>query len=167
MTTAMPTVAVPQPIDTAPKNGGWILGHVPVDPAKPWRQPWMILTWGDEGWVDANDYNPQEPVSWVPLPDPQPEPTSWAPAEGTIVMQEITGKGWTCNGKPCDVPWRWEAYIEKLDGSIDEYRELWHYATIDEAQARATKWQQRLSLPIVVRPLPSNVVPFKPTGALQ
>lgn len=163
----VPSAPKPQPIDTAPKDGGWILGHVPVEPDKSWRQPWMILTWGDSGWVDANDYNEQQPVEWVPLPDPQPEPTGWSPVEGIIVLQEITGEGWTCNGKPCEVPYRWEAYIEKPDGSIDEYRELWHYNTLQQAEGRATKWQSQFSLSIVVRTLSSNVVPFKPAGTLQ
>lgn len=157
----------PQPIETAPKDGGWILAHVPVDPDKSWQQPWMILTWGDSGWMDASDYNPQAPIEWVPLPNPQPKPTGWSPAVGVVQIVEITGEGWTCNGKPIDVPYRWEVYIEKPDGAIDEYRELWHYASLEQAQQRALKWREQFGLPIVTVPLDKKVVPFRPAVTKQ
>ena len=157
----------PQPIDTAPKDGGWILGHVPVEPDKSWRQPWMILTWGDSGWVDANDYYEQQPVEWVPLPDPQPSPTGWTPASGTIRINQITGQGWTINGQPAEVPYRWEVYIELPDGSLDEYRELWHYVTLEEADKRALKWRDEFCLPLTKTFLDKNVVTLRPEGLLQ
>lgn len=162
---AVRAVAIPRAMDMAPKDGGWVMAYVPKL-AEQGYTPWLSLTWGDKGWEDDGS-NGHDPSVWFPIPDPQPNPTGWTPAEGEIVMQEITGEGWTCNDKPIAVPYRWEVYIEKLDGSVDEYRELWHYATPEQAEARAAKWQSQFSLPIVVRPLPSNVVPFKPAGTLQ
>ncbi|OYW85183.1 MAG: hypothetical protein B7Z20_09570 [Sphingobium sp. 32-64-5] len=91
--------AKPLPITSAPKDGGWILGHVPKNADGPYAQPWIILTWGDSGWMD-DDGTPHEPVEWVALPDPQPARTGWTPPSGTIRIVEITGDGWTMNGKP-------------------------------------------------------------------
>ncbi|MBZ9649411.1 hypothetical protein K9B33_17895 [Sphingobium sp. 3R8] len=156
----------PQPIDTALKNGGWILGHVPKNAPYPYNHPWVILTWGDEGWAE-DDGGQHEPIEWLPLPDPQPTPTGWAPASGIIKIAEITGKGWKINGQPAEVPWRWEVYIEKPDGSIDDYRELWHYATIDQAQARAIKWRDKFGLPVVTVSLDQKVVAMLPPVTRQ
>ncbi|KKW93942.1 hypothetical protein YP76_04695 [Sphingobium chungbukense] len=162
----------PQPIETAPKDGGWILGQVQQEPSDIYRQPWAILTWSDGaevhdfGWYD-DDGNRHEPTRWVPLPDPQPFPTGWSPPCGTIRIEEITGEGWTCNGKPIDVPYRWVVYIEKPDGSYDEYRESWHAATLAEAQARAERWRAKFGLPIVTVPLDKKVIPFKPAVTKQ
>ena len=158
-------IAIPRGMDLAAKDGGWVMGYV-AKLAEQGYMPWLALTWGDGGWGDDGG-NKHDPSVWFPIPDPQPKPTGWAPAEGEIIMQEITGEGWTCNDKPIEVPYRWEVYIEKPDGSIDEYREIWHYATAERAEARAAKWQGQFNLPIIVRPLPSNVVPFKPAGMLQ
>lgn len=163
----LPQASKPQPIDTAPKDGGWILGHIPVDPDKSWRQPWMILTWGDNGWMDAGDYNPQEPIEWVPLPDPQPEPTGWTPPSGTIRMQEITGEGWTMSGQPVEVPWRWMVYIEKSDGSYDEYRDTFHEVTFEDAHERAMKWREKFGLPIATVSLDKKVVSLLPAVTRQ
>lgn len=161
---------IQQPMDTAPRNGGWVLGLVlPDGPTDTEWQPWISVTWGDKGWVDDND-NRCDPVAWVPLPDPQPRPTGWEPAVGTIMVEEINGKGWTVNGKPADVPYRWFVCVHKPDGSIDEYREWWPYADRESADRRAAKWSDELGLPIIVTLLPtppSNVIPLRKGDTLQ
>jgi len=161
-----PRPITPQPIETAPKDGGWILGHVPKNALAPYNHPWIILTWGDSGWMD-DDGNGHEPIEWVPLPDPQPALTGWTPPSGTIQIIEITGEGWTRNGKPIEVPYRWQISIEKADGSYDEYRDIWHAVTSEEAEARALKWQAEIGLPIVRVPLDRRVIPFRPAVTKQ
>jgi hypothetical protein len=157
----------PQPIETAPKNGGWVLGLVLLDgPTDTQWQPWVPVTWGDDGWVD-DDYNRQDPKGWVSLPDPQPRPTGWTPPAGTIVIAEITGEGWTCNGEPMTVKWRWSIFVEKPDGSYDEYRETNFAITHDEAVIRAEKLQAKIGLPIVTVPLAGKVVPLLPEVTRQ
>lgn len=156
----------PQPIETAPKDGGWILGHVPKNAPYPYNHPWVILTWGGSGWAD-DEGNGHDPVAWVPLPDPQPAQTGWTPPSGTIRIVEITGDGWTCNGKPVDVPWRWIIEIEKPDGTRDDYRDHDIAASIDEAEARALKWQTKFGLPIIRVPLDQKVIPFRPAEMRQ
>jgi len=156
----------PRSINTAPKDGGWILGHVPKNAEEPYRQPWVILTWGDAGWHD-NEGNGHDPVEWIPLPDPQPQNTGWMPPSGVIQMVEITGEGWTCNGQPADVPWRWIINIEKEDGTIDAYRDCDMAVTVEEAEARALRWQAKYGLPIVRIPLAGNVIPFRPRVTRQ
>lgn len=148
---------VPQPIETAPKDGGWVLGLVlPDGPTDAHWQPWTPVTWGDGGWYDDGGYG-QEPSAWVPLPDPQPRPTGWTPPSGTIKITEITGDGWTCNGKPVDCDWRWAISVEKPDGSHDQYRDTDFAVTQEEAVQRATKLQAKIGLPIVALPVGGQV----------
>lgn len=143
----------PQPIETAPKDGGWVLGLVlPDGPTDAHWQPWLPVTWGDLGWHD-DDGNSQSPTLWVPIPDPQPQPTGWFPAEGIIKLEEITGEGWKINGQPTAVPWRWLVYIERPNGEMDEYRDWHHYVTLEEAERRALKMQDLFGLPVVKAPL--------------
>lgn len=162
----------PQPIETAPKDGGWILGRIRHEVDDTYRQPWAILSWGDGadahdfGWYD-DEGNRQEPTQWVPLPDPQPFPTGWTPPVGTIKIAEITGEGWTCNGKPVEVPYRWLIYIEKPDGSCDEYREPWHEVTLSAAQRRAERWSAKFGLPVIIVPLDNKVVSLLPAATRQ
>jgi hypothetical protein len=156
-----------QSIETAPRDGRWVLGLVlPDGPTKPFDQPWEVVAWGDRGWHDR-EYEPVNPARWTPLPDPQPAPTGWKPPEGTIIVEEITGEGWTCNGSPIEVPWRWYVYIELTDGSYDDHREGIHYVTYIEAERRAMKWQVDLGLPIKVTSLDPKVVPFAIVGSVQ
>jgi len=156
-----------QPIEAAPLDGRWLLVR---DPSRKYpvtqHGPWVIASRCDigSGWCD-DEGNEVEPTHWVPLPDPQPEPTKWLPAEGTICIEEITGDGWTSNGKPVTVSWRWLIYIERPDGSFDEYRDQDLANTLEQAQAIvAQRWTDRYSLPVVVRPLESKVVSL-PTRA--
>jgi hypothetical protein len=154
----------PQPIETAPKNGGWVLGLVLAGGwTKTDWQPWVPLTWGDSGWMDDDGY-PREATAWVPLPDPQPRPTGWRPAEGSILVAEISGDGWTSNGKPIEVPYRWSISIERNDGSLDDYREGLHCVTREEAEATGMRWSQKYGLPAEVIPLPpaENVIQILP-----
>ncbi|MEE4452893.1 hypothetical protein [Novosphingobium resinovorum] len=161
------TPPVPQPIETAPKNGGWVLGLVlPEGPTETRWQPWMPVTWGDTGWYDDEGYG-QEPTAWVPLPDPQPRPTGWTPPSGTIKVAEITGEGWTSNDKPLEVPWRWLISVEKPDGSYDQYRDTDMAVTREEAVTRATKLQAKIGLPIVIVPLDRKGIPFRPGATIQ
>jgi len=166
------SLVCPREMDRAPKNGGWILGLVRTEIDDTYRQPWVILTWSDGaevhdfGWYDDEGIR-HEPTLWVPLPDPQPFPTGWEPPCGTIVVAEITGDGWTVNGKPIEMPYRWMGYIEKTDGSYDEYRETWHAVTLAEAQARAERWREKFGLPIVTVPLDKKVIPFQPPVTRQ
>lgn len=155
----------PQPIATATPGPGWILGYVEQLAASGYV-PWVPLTWSDNGWRDDND-NRYSPALWVPLPDPQPAPTGWMPPEGVIRIEEITGEGWKINDKPAEVPWRWSVYILRSDGEYDEYRELWHYVTYAEAEARASMWAQKLGLPIEVTFLDPKVTPLFPRGTVQ
>lgn len=155
----------PQPMGTAPKNGGWVLGLVLSEGAKPGsgRQPWEHVTWGDGGWHD-DDGNSCEPVAWVPLPDPQPNNTGWMPPEGTIRVVELEAGGWTSNGKPIEVSWRWMVEIERSDGSRDDYRDCDFRDTQEQAAAVAARWAAQFGLPIKVVPLPpvpSNVVQMR------
>lgn len=165
-------LVTPQPIETAPKDGGWILGLVRQEISDTYRQPWAIVTWSDGaevhdfGWYD-DEGNRQEPVQWVPLPDPQPYPTGWTPPSGTIRMEEITGDGWTCNGEPCVVPWRWVVFIEKADGSYDEYRDTHHEVTLVAAEARAERWRQKFGLPVVKVSLDRKLIPLFPAVTRQ
>lgn len=167
----MSAASIPQPMETALKNGGWVLALVlPDGPTDGNWQPWAPVTWSDgfilndAGWHD-DDGNRQEPTAWVPLPDPQPKNTGWRPAAGTIYLAEMDGKGWTCNGKPVETPYRWQIYIDRPDGTYDEYRDCDLCKTREQADARTARWAEKFGLPIVVVPLPSNVIPFK--GTLQ
>jgi hypothetical protein len=58
--------ARPQPIDTAPMDGTWILGWLPV---VAW---WAVLQWDLDTWLAADGSWPQSPSHWLPLP-PAPE----------------------------------------------------------------------------------------------
>ncbi|PZQ54167.1 MAG: hypothetical protein DI555_13980 [Novosphingobium pentaromativorans] len=156
-----------QPIETAPKDGGWVLGLVlPDGPTDTNWQPWVQVTWGDDGWCD-DDGCGVEPTAWAPLPDPQPKNTGWTPPTGTIRIVEITGDGWTCNGKPIAVEWRWLISVEKPDGSYDRYRDTDFAVTHDEAVARATRLQNKIGLPIVTVPLEGKVVSLLPELSRQ
>lgn len=151
----------PQPIDTAVRSDGWILGY---DPRRAEQKfvPWLALTWDDAGWVD-DEGCACEPTLWSPLPDPQPTPTGWRPPEGVIKVSEITGEGWTSNGNPVAVPWRWIISIERSDGSYDAYRDCDFRVTREEAEAVGAKWAEKYHLPVVVEQIPappSNVIPF-------
>jgi hypothetical protein len=154
-----------QPIDTAPKSDGWLLGYVPLKAERSYV-PWIAITWRDEGWCD-DDGNVCDPTLWARLPDPQPKTTGWRPVEGTIVIHETTGKGWTCNGKPCAPVWIWSVSIERNDGSCDDYREVDGRMTLPEAEALALRWQAKYGLPIKLVPLDGKIVPFRPQVTRQ
>lgn len=153
-------------ISTAPLDGRWILACDPsIKYPQSFHGPWVIATRSDQksGWADGEG-NEVSPTRWSPLPDPQPEPTKWLPVEGKICIEEITGGGWTDGkGKPVTVSWRWIIYIERSDGSIDEYREQDLANTLDEAQATAARrWVDRFHLPVVVRPLGDKIITLTP-----
>lgn len=67
-----------QPIETAPKDGAWVLvieGQVP-------DKPQFVAKWNDYGWVDCDDdvnYT-INPTHWMPLPEP-PISVSGEPSE--------------------------------------------------------------------------------------
>lgn len=58
-----------QPIESAPKDGTWILAYAP-DTEKYWcpPAPWVIIQFSaDERWVDEADSDAGEPTYWMPL----------------------------------------------------------------------------------------------------
>lgn len=161
---ALRSIGIPRDMAAAPVTDGWILGYDPT--RAEYYSAWMAATRCDSGWCDDHE-NEVNLTAWVPLPEPHPAPTGWSVPSGTIRVEEITGEGWTCNGKPIDVPWRWAVYIEKPDGSYDEYRDTDHVATIEAAEARALKWRGKLGLPIVIVPLDRKVIPLRPAVTRQ
>ncbi|MGY2732779.1 hypothetical protein [Sphingomonas sp. UYP23] len=154
-----------QPIETAPIGDGWILGY---DPDLGERQyvPWLAMTWSDSGWVDDNGET-RAPTLWAPLPDPQPKATGWRPVEGTILILETTGDGWSSNGKPCAPLWIWSVSIERSDGSYDDYREVDRRMTLSEAEVLALRWQAKYGLAIRTVPLGGEIVIFRPKATRQ
>lgn len=144
------------PIDTAPAGDGWILGFVGDDDrpqAK--RFPWMVLTRCDGGWSDGEGYD-WMPTLWAPLPDPQPEPTGWRPAEGEVLVEV----GWLGETrKPI-----WLVSVVTPDGKYDDTREPIIADTSREAVERADAWAAQLGLcsrrGLMDHPA-SVVVPFK------
>lgn len=155
-----------KPISTAPLDGRWVLARDPsIKYPQSFHGPWVIASRSDQksGWSDG-DGNEVDPTDWAPLPDPQPEPTKWLPVEGIICIAEITGNGWTDGkGNPVAVSWRWQIFIERSDGSYDEYRECDFTDTLEEAKAKADRrWVDRYHLPVVVRPLDDKVVALRP-----
>ena len=147
---AMRSLGIPRDISTAPPGDGWILGYDPRI-AEDGRSPWVPMTRGDGGWYDdgVDDY---EPTMWVPLPDPQPEPSGWRPAEGHVEI--ASGK---LHGRPVFI-----ATIIKPDGKQDIPRDcrLAHSAEGIRGEGRA--WAEDLGLPVVdlidanIAPLDSN-----------
>lgn len=158
-----------RPMGTAPLNDGWILGLVDEEGrVHSHDEPWQILTRCDPDkdgreWCDygGNYYSPSD---WAILPDPQPKATGWRPVEGTICIAETTGDGWTDGkGNPVKVSWRWQIFIERSDGSCDEYRGCDFANTLDDAKAKADRnWVARYNLPVVIRPLDGKVVALRP-----
>lgn len=149
-----------------PVDGRWFLAYDPTQPASLATYPWVLATRCDDGFHDQ-DWNGVTVKGWVDLPEPWPKPTGWWPPSGTIKITEITGDGWTSNGKPVPVPWRWLITVEKPDGSYDEYRDTDMANTHDEAVVRATKLQEKIGLPIVTMPLSGKVTALRPAVTRQ
>lgn len=139
---------MPRDIATAPEDDRWILGY---DPSVATGQPWMLVARCDAGWHDEAYYG-AHPTMWMPLPDPQPEPTGWRKAAGTIRII----KAWSDQ-----IP-RLTHLVEviKPDGSADERREPDFAYDIEEARHRAAKLAAVLGLPVVEHP-DENIVPFR------
>ena len=60
-----------RPIDTAPRDGGWILTFDPEEPDK-WAQC-AVMRWAaeiDPGWMDQKGEIGHTPSHWMPLPAP-------------------------------------------------------------------------------------------------
>lgn len=132
-----------QAIDSAPEGDGWILACDPsLDPKVCPTAPWILATRCDGGWCDENGYG-VDPKHWAPLPDPQPTPTGWRKAEGTIVLAP---------GKAPSM--KWAGYlicVDKPDGSVDQAREWIMEDSLEGARARAALEAEKLGLPIVER----------------
>ncbi|KMS58697.1 hypothetical protein [Sphingobium cupriresistens] len=145
---ALRELAVPKPIGAAPDDDRWILGY---DPAATVGPPWLLVARCDGGWHDEAFYD-ANPTMWAPLPDPQPEPTGWRKAEGTIQIIKAWSK---------DIPWLTHLVeVVKPDGSVDNNREPDMATSIEDARRRAAAWAVKLSLP-VVEVDDKNVVPFQ------
>jgi hypothetical protein len=153
-------------ITPPPMDGRWILAYDPTLSEFVSSRPWVLATRCDDGFHDEGGSG-VEVAGWVDLPEPWPKPTGWTPPSGTIRITEITGDGWTCNGKPVSVSWRWIIDVQKPDGSRDEYRDCDMAVTLEEAEARAVKWQAKIGLPIVKVPLDRKVVPIRPAATRQ
>jgi hypothetical protein len=129
---------IPRPIETAPADGSWILGFVGEDerPAAK-RHPWAILARCDGGWGDEEGYL-WWPTQWVPLPDPQPAPTNYAPPVGTIRISF----------------WHimFAVWVELPTGERDEARDHYPCGTLSAARDRAREWSGRTGLPVIEDP---------------
>lgn len=152
--TAMRDISVPKPIDNAPDDDRWILAY---DPGYNSPCPWVPATRCDGGWHDEA-YNGVDPTMWVPLPDPQPEPTGWRKAEGTIRII----KAWSQQ-----IPWLTHL-VEVItpDGEPDKAREPDMATSIEDARRRAAAWAIKLGLP-VIEVDDKNVLPFQRKGPTQ
>lgn len=151
---ALRSHGVPRPIGAAPEDDRWILGYDPTSTVGP---PWLLVTRCDGGWHDEAFYD-ANPTMWVPLPDPQPEPTGWRKAEGTIQIIKAWSK---------DIPWLTHLVeVIKPDGSVDKDREPGMANSIDDARRRAATWAVKLGLP-VSEVDDKNVVPFQRKGPTQ
>ncbi|KKW92279.1 hypothetical protein [Sphingobium chungbukense] len=139
---------IPRDISTAPPGDGWILGYDPSI-AEPGRSPWVPMTRGDGGWYD-DGVDVYQPTMWVPLPDPQPEPSGWRPAEGHI---EIAAG--MLQGRPVFI-----ASIIKPDGTQDIPRDCRLANTAEGIRAEGLSWASDLNLPVVDM-IDANVVPFR------
>lgn len=149
-----------------PMDGRWFLAYVPSLSEFVSSRPWVIATRCDDGFHDVEGMG-VEVEGWDDLPEPAPKHTGWTPPTGTIIIAESTGEGWTSDGKPVEVPWRWVISVEKPDGSHDKYRDIDFAVTREEAVVRATKLQATIGLPIVIRHLDRKVIPFRPTITRQ
>lgn len=64
-----------QPIETAPKDGTWIMIYEPYGGGQNVDLTHWIASWGDyghdEGWIDQDDaLVTRNPTHWQPLPTP-------------------------------------------------------------------------------------------------
>ncbi|NML88720.1 DUF551 domain-containing protein [Sphingobium sp. TB-6] len=145
---ALRSHGIPRDISAAPPGDGWILGYDPSI-ADDGRSPWVPMTRGDGGWYDdgVDDY---QPTMWVPLPDPQPEPSGWRPAEGHV---EIAAG--MLRGRPVFI-----ASIIKPDGTQDIPRDCRLANTAEGIRAEGFSWASDLNLPVVDL-IDANVVPFR------
>lgn len=146
---ALRSAAVPRAMELAPENDGWVLAYMPGRSEK--SPPWALATRCDGGWCDEDGYG-VDPTVWVPLPDPQPTPTGWRKAEGTIRIV----RAWSDQ-----IPWLTHLVeVIKPDGNADERREPDMASSIEEARHRAARWAIELGLP-VEEVEDGNVLPFK------
>lgn len=136
--TYTPVAPLVLPIADAPMGDGWVMA---LDPDRAdGRQPWVIATRCDDGWCDEDGFL-VVPTRFFLLPDPQPAPTGWRPAEGVIRIIRAAS---------ADIPWlRYMVEVVRLDGEPDETREPDLADDIVEAERRAALMAARLRLPIV------------------
>jgi hypothetical protein len=136
------------PIADAPAGDGWIMA---LDPDRAdGRQPWVTATRCDDGWCDEDGYV-VKPTRFFLLPDPQPAPTGWRPAEGVIRIIRATS---------ADIPWlRYLVEVVGLDGKADDTREPDMGRDIEDAERRAAWMAAKFRLPIVWAD-DANVIPF-------
>ncbi|MBO9380274.1 hypothetical protein GG804_26265 [Sphingomonas histidinilytica] len=136
------------PIADAPMSDGWIMAL--VTDRLDGRHPWVPATRCDGGWCDEDGYL-IEPTMFFLLPDPQPAPTGWRPAEGVIRIIRAAS---------ADIPWvRYLVEVIGLDGKADDTREPDMARDIEEAERRAARMAAKLRLPIIWAD-DANVIPF-------
>lgn len=149
------SLGIPRDISAAPENDGWVLAYMPGRSEK--LLPWALATRCDGGWCDEEGYG-LEPTVWVPLPDPQPTPTGWRKAEGTIRIV----RAWSDQ-----IPWLTHLVeVIKPDGNVDERREPDMASSVEDARRRAATWATKIGLPIE-EVEDGNVLPFRPVGTSQ
>lgn len=152
---------VVQPIASAPVDDRWYLIQEALRDNDLRHSPWVIATRGDGGWHDDDGY-PIDGIAWTALPDPQPKPTGWRKAVGTIFV---------CNGWLGDerAP-IWVIGVTLPDGSNDDGRDWDIRQTKDQAVTAACELSTVLDLPWSEMPYvedTSNVVPFAPRGTVR
>jgi len=152
---------VVQPIDSAPVDDRWYLIQETRRGDQLRHSPWVIATRGDGGWHDDDGY-PIDAIAWTALPDPQPKPTGWSKAVGTIFV---------CNGWLGDDRQPvWVIGVTLPDGRNDDDRDWDMRSTKQEALTAAVLLSARLDLPWVEMPYveeSSNVVPFALRGSVR
>jgi hypothetical protein len=70
-----------QPIETAPKDGTWVLGYFPMLGVS--QMKWFSYGSYTEHWMRFGGWTPVDnPTHWMPLPEPPHEKTPPTEADG-------------------------------------------------------------------------------------
>lgn len=131
-----------------PKDDRWFLAFDPD-----WKtrtSPWVIATRCDGGFMDEACF-PVHPQRWIPLPDPQPEPTGWRWPTGHIEVSRAYVEGMI----PSQV---WAVSYIMPDGTFDKRRKPMLCGSSSAANERAEKEAAWSGLPVVHVPPRQSVI---------